>query len=176
MKNHKWRMKEQAAFLRKTGELLERGYPLAEAIRSLTYQMKSRQKEDIAQALLHLREGHPFHQILHKLGFNQTLVGYVYFAEEHGSLADAFREGSTMILKRQDDVEKLKKLLVYPTILIAVTLFLFSLWKKYCSPNISCCSASMNLKPNIFMRMVSFIGESFSILRHPSFTMFAPLT
>ncbi|MDF1507607.1 competence type IV pilus assembly protein ComGB [Robertmurraya sp. DFI.2.37] len=160
MKTHKWPMKDQAEFLRKTGELLERGYPLADAIHSLTYQMKNRQKEDVAQALLHLREGHPFHQILSNLGFNQTLVGYVYFAEEHGSLADAFREGSTMILKRQDDVEKLKKLLVYPTILIAVTLFLFFFVEKVLLPQYILLFSSMNLKPNIFMRVVSFIGEA----------------
>ncbi|WP_019154490.1 competence type IV pilus assembly protein ComGB [Robertmurraya massiliosenegalensis] len=164
MKTRKWTIKEQADFLKKTGELLARGYPLAEAIHSLTYQMRKGQQEEVAKALIDLREGHSFHLILQNLRFNKTLIGYVYFAEEHGSLADAFIEGSAMVTKRQGDLEKLKKLLVYPLILIVITLFLFGFVERVLLPQYTTLFHLMNLSPNIFMKMVALIGDIFPLL------------
>ncbi len=160
-KRRRWSVREQAEFLRKTGELLERGYPLAEAVHSLTYQMKKNRKEEINEALKVLKEGHPFHKILLDLQFNQTLVGFVYFAEQHGSLASAFQEGSRMMLKRDIDLQKLKKIIVYPIFLMMITLLLFIFVEKVLLPKYSNLFQSMKLNPNSFMKAVYLAGEIF---------------
>ena len=77
MKKRKWTIGEQAVFLKKAGELLARGYPLSDAIHSLTYQMKGKRKKEIYRSLEDLKEGYPFYKILDDLEFNKTLVGYV---------------------------------------------------------------------------------------------------
>ena len=161
MKARKWTIKEQADFLKKTGELLERGYPLADAVHSLTYQMKKNRKEEIIHALTDLKEGHPFHKVLLDLEFHQTLVGFVYFAEQHGSLATAFQEGSSMMLKRNLDLQKLKKLVVYPFFLILTTLFLFLFVERVLLPRFTALFQSMKLAPNAFIGFVSLTGKLF---------------
>ncbi|MDQ0156401.1 competence type IV pilus assembly protein ComGB [Robertmurraya andreesenii] len=163
MRSRKWKLKEQADFLKRTGDLLARGYPLAEAIHSVTYQMSETRKEEIRQSLDDLKEGYPLHKILFDLGFNQTLVGFVYFAEQHGSLADAFRDGSEMMLKREGDADKLKKIMIYPLLLMVMTLFLFVFVEKILLPQYTSLFQSMNLSPNVFMKIVYVTGEIFPL-------------
>lgn len=164
MKKRKWSLKEQADFLKKTGELLARGYPLSDAIQSLSYQMKKAHQEEIEQFLNDLKEGHPLHKILLDLRFHKTLVGFVYFAEQHGSLSDAFRDGSAMMLRRDSDTEKLKKLLIYPIVLIFMTFFLFLFVEEILLPQYTSLFQSMNLKPNVFMKVVYFSGDIFPLI------------
>lgn len=159
MRKHKWTIKEQADFLKKTGELLNRGYPLAEAIHSLTYQMKKSQKERIIQSLEYLKEGHPFYKILLEMNFNQTLIGFVYFAEQHGSVADAFEEGSKMMLKRGGDLQKLRKIVFYPIVLMIITIFLFIFVERILLPKYSSLFLSMDLSPNVFTKLVYIVGD-----------------
>ncbi len=159
MKSRKWTLAEQTAFLKKTGELLERGYPLSEAIHSMTFQMKKGRRGEIAGFIDDLREGYPFYKILERLGFNKILIGYVYYAERHGSLALAFREASAMMLKRHEDLQRLKKISFYPLFLMALTLFMFIFVEKFLLPGYATLYQTMNLTPNLFMKMIWFAGE-----------------
>ena len=159
MINRKWSLQEQCQFLKRTGELLTRGYPLSEAIESLLFQLPSKKKHEISQCLADLREGYPFYQILAKLRFNQHLIGYVYFAEQHGGFATAFQDGSEIMLKRDQDFEKLKKLFVYPLFLILITAVLFIFVERIILPRFSSLFVSMSLKPNFFTKVISAFGE-----------------
>ncbi len=60
MEKHKWTIQEQGLFLKNTGELLSRGYPLSEALESLVHQLPLKRKHEIRQCLSQLREGFPF--------------------------------------------------------------------------------------------------------------------
>ncbi len=159
MKQHKWTIQEQGYFLKKTGDLLSRGYPLAEALESLVHQLPSKRKQEIAQCLSELKEGYPFYQILSNMNFNKSLIGYVFFAEQHGGLASAFLEGSEMILKRGKDAEKLKKLISYPLFLMIITSFLFVFVENTLLPRFSSLFVSMKLQPNFFTKVVYLFGD-----------------
>lgn len=159
MKKHKWTIWEQGHFLKRTGDLLSRGYPLSEAIESLIFQLPSKRKQEISQCLSELKEGYPFYQILSNMDFNKSLIGYVFFAEQHGGLASAFQEGSEMILKRGKDLEKLKKLIAYPLFLTIVTGILFIFVENILLPRFSSLFVSMKLKPNFFTNVVYFFGD-----------------
>lgn len=159
MKKGKWSLQEQSHFLKRTGELLSRGYPLSEAIESILFQLPRDKKVEVSKCLSDLREGYPFYQILAKLHFNKHLIGYVYFAEQHGGLAQAFQDGSEMMLKRDKDFEKLKKLLVYPTLLIFITIILFFFVDYIILPRFSSLFSSMKLKPNFFMKAISVMSD-----------------
>ena len=63
------------------------------------------------ECLVTLKEGYPFYLILQKLKFDEHLIGYVFFAEQHGGMATAFIEGSHMVQKRAKDFSKLKNCL-----------------------------------------------------------------
>lgn len=160
MKKRKWTLQEQSHFLKRTGELLSRGYPLSEAIESLSFQLPHKKKAEVSQCLSDLKEGYPFYQILANLNFNQNLIGYVYFAEQHGGLANAFQDGSEMMLKRNSDFEKLKKILFYPVFLILITGILFVFVEKLILPRFSSLFISMKLKPNFFTQIIYVFGDT----------------
>lgn len=44
MNRSKWKVEEQALFLKRTGELLARGYPLSEAIESISFYLDGNKK------------------------------------------------------------------------------------------------------------------------------------
>ncbi|MBP2240867.1 competence protein ComGB [Cytobacillus eiseniae] len=159
MTAYKWSLQEQCHFLKRTGELLDRGYPLSEAVESLLFQLSKRKRDELSQCLADLKEGYPFHQVLAKLKFNQHLVGYVFFAEQHGGLADAFQSSSEMMLKRDLDFEKVKKLLAYPIFLILITAVLFVFVETSILPRFSSLFQSMQLQANFFTKVVSSFGE-----------------
>ena len=125
MSRNKWSVNEQATFLKRTGDLLLRGYPIAEAIESIALQLPANRKEELYGCLVELKQGSPFHVVVNNLGFHKDLVGYIYFAEQHGSFAEALLEGSELALLKDKDLQKLLKLLQYPLLLMFITGFLF---------------------------------------------------
>lgn len=164
MRRRNWTIEEQASFLKKTGELLERGYPLSDAIHSMTYQMKKARRQEVLSFLADLKEGVPFYQILGRMGFHKTLIGYVYYAGHHGSLATAFQDGSSMMLKRNEDLERLKKIALYPLFLVAMTMVLFVFVERFLLPGYSSLYRTMDITPNFFMKLIYFAGDLFPFL------------
>lgn len=156
--NHKWTVQEQANFLRLISELLARGYSLEEAITSLKYQFNEKQGEDLNFCIENLREGHLFSEILKMLKFNSDLIGYVFFAEQHGNFVQALQDGSGVILKRRNDLERLLKLLYYPLILIMFTVMLFAIVDKVLLPKFIALFQTLNIEENFFTKLLLIIG------------------
>ncbi|WP_338470239.1 competence type IV pilus assembly protein ComGB [Niallia sp. XMNu-256] len=163
MKN-KWSLLEQASFLKMTGELLVRGYPLSDALESLIIHLPKQRRGQIKEGLILLKEGYPFYSILQKLHFDKHLTGYVFFAEKHGGLATAFIEGSKMIESKVKDLTKLKKLFSYPLFLIGTTIILFTFVQKYLLPRFSLLFSTMNLEVNVFTRMINNLDHAVPLL------------
>jgi competence protein ComGB len=164
MRHHKWTMDEQAIFLKMTGELLSRGYPLADALESTIYHLPRRRKEEIRDGLLDLKEGFPFYTILSKLDFNEYLIGYVFFAEQHGGLATSFIDGSDMLRKQADDLKRLKTMLVYPCFLLITTLILLVFVKEFLIPRFSSLFKSMNVETNFFIHVINLSTQFFPLI------------
>lgn len=149
----KWSVEEQANFLRLIGELLDRGYPLSEAIESLKIQ-KAKRNEDLQLFLQYLKEGYSFSNILSKLHFNENLIGYVFFAEKHGGIALALKDSSSVTLKRKRDMDKLLKLLSYPFLLFIITTLLFTVIERLLLPQFTTLFQSMQLESNLFTKVI----------------------
>ncbi|XJZ26202.1 competence type IV pilus assembly protein ComGB [Bacillota bacterium Lsc_1132] len=163
MRRTKWPISEQAQFLRRIGELLKRGYPIAEAIESLSFQLPQTRKNQLSQFLDGLKKGLSFHDVLADLDFHDELIGYVYFAEQHGSFAEALLEGSELVLKKEKDKRRLLNLLQYPMLLIFITGFLFIFVEKSLLPRFTTLFNSMNLEENFFTKIVYGFGKNFPI-------------
>lgn len=164
MKRHKWSLGEQASFLKMAGELLSRGYPLAEALESMMYHLPKNRRIEMKECLDDLKAGYPLYLILQKLAFDEHSIGYVFFAEQHGGLAIAFLEGSKMLQKRAKDFAKLKKLFSYPFFLVLTTILLFIFVQKYLLPRFSTLFSSMNVEENFFTTVLYFFGGALPYL------------
>lgn len=154
-------MNEQASFLKRMGELLARGYPISEAIESISLHMPINRKEELNGCIIDLKKGLPFHDVLDNLGFHKDLIGYVYFAEQHGSFAEALRDGSGLALLKDKDLRKLLKLLQYPLVLIFMTGFLFFFVKNALLPRFTTLFTSMGLKENFFTKVIYLMDQYF---------------
>ncbi|MBY0096391.1 competence type IV pilus assembly protein ComGB [Mesobacillus maritimus] len=157
-KKIKWPVQEQAHFLKHVGDLLSRGYPIAEAIDSISLYLDNKKKREIRECLASLKEGYPFFRVLSDLNFNKDLVSYVYFAEQHGGLANAIVEGSTMVLKRDADYKRLKGLLSYPIFLVFLTVFLFYFVDNALLPRFLVLYQNMEVEATFFSRVISAFG------------------
>ncbi len=169
----KWPVAEQARFLKRTGELLSRGYSLAEAIESMTFYLEKKRKAEVRKSLEKLREGFPLYLILAELNFKRDLVSYVYFAEQHGGLARTLTEGSDMVIKRDADYQRLKRLAAYPLLLLMLTFSLFFFVNRILLPKFNSLFLDMNLAPNIFMKT---IGATASFLPNLLYILLSLLT
>ncbi|WP_335523118.1 competence type IV pilus assembly protein ComGB [Neobacillus drentensis] len=164
MKPRKWSVNEQANFLKRTGELLARGYPIAEAIESIALQLPTKRKEELYGCLVDFKKGLPFHDVLNNLGFHKDLIGYVYFAEQHGSFADALLEGSDLALLKDKDLRKLLKLLQYPMLLMFITGFLFIFIENTLLPRFTTLFSSLGLEANFFTKVIYAFDQFFPIV------------
>lgn len=176
MKPNKWLLPEQSNLLKYVGELLERGYSLSEAMESVSFQMVEAKKSQLHDCIKLLKEGFTFSFVLQKLGFHQTLVSYVYFAEQHGGQAHAFIEASNYMMKQQKDKKELIKVLTYPIILIFSTILLFVFVDHYLLPRFVSLFETMGLPSNVFTTVIIFIGSTFPIISSLIFASFSILT
>ncbi|WP_059171123.1 competence type IV pilus assembly protein ComGB [Bacillus sp. FJAT-27445] len=164
MRKRSWPLKEQAEFLKKAGELLQRGYHISEAIESISCQLPETRKLDLTDCLNSLKNGIPFHAALEKMGFNKELTGYVFFAEKHGNFAEAALEGSKALLTRDRDTRKLMKLMYYPLLLFLFTSILLIFVQKSLLPRFSLLFDSMGLKANLFTIIISSFAEALPVI------------
>ncbi len=154
MTKSRWKLKEQAIFLTKLGELLENGYSLSDAIRFLKFQEPKKKQDDFQHALKDFKNGHSLHYVLTKMKFHPQLVSYIYYGEQYGELSRALKEGGQYWSKRTDDVEKMKKLLIYPIFLIFFVGNVFIMLQSVLLPKFETLFTTMSIERNVFLTFV----------------------
>ncbi|MBM7693287.1 competence protein ComGB [Peribacillus deserti] len=155
MKISKWPVKEQAGFLIELGELLELGYSLSHALTFVQLNKNSKKAKDLDYALKLLKEGSPFYSVLEALHFQRNMTSYVYFSEQHGMLSKSLKEAGGFWLKRSIEVEKMKKLVLYPLFLLLFVLLVFYGFENLLLPKFETLFASMNPSGNTYLKIIS---------------------
>lgn len=158
MKKNKWKVKDQAQFLMKLGELLENGYSLSDAIRFLKFQASTKRQADFQDVLEDLKKGYPLHYVLMQIKFHPQLVTYIYYGEQYGDLSVALKEAGRYWSKRTEDMEKIKKLLVYPLFLIFFVGMVFMILQSVLLPKFETLFSSMSVEQNVFLTFILSIS------------------
>lgn len=160
MRNRRvWKRKEQALFLLRLGELLESGYHLSEALRFLQSQESIRRRDSIDEALQLLKSGQSLHEVMETIGFHPQLLQYIHYAEFYGDLSHALQEGGRFWQKRNEDREKLMKILVYPFVLLLLILFISVMLQGILLPKFEALYENMAIAPSFFMTFVLFMSS-----------------
>jgi competence protein ComGB len=155
----KWSLLDQGNFLKKMGELLDRGYSYSEAVESLLYQMSPKRHKELKICLEELKAGQPLYVVLENLKFQKDLIGYIYFADKHGGMLEAISEGSKMTLNKNTNLQKFKKAIFYPMFLFFITNILFIFVEKTLLPQYFSLYESMGLEVNFFTKVVATFGS-----------------
>jgi competence protein ComGB len=154
----RWSLLEQGDFLKKMGELLERGYSYSDAVESLLYQLPLKRHLELRVCLEELKAGQPLHKVLETLKFQKDLVGYIYFADKHGGMLEAISEGSKLTLNKNVTLQKLKKAIFYPVFLFFMTNIIFLFVERTLLPQYFSLYDSMGLEVNVFTKVVATFG------------------
>lgn len=145
-----WKMKDQASFLNRLNDLCEKGYTLKDGLLFLQLNETGYKKEDLSLCIQRLAKGDSLRAALAELQFHRDVLGYLYFAEQHGDLQFALKESSNMLKKKMIQVEKLMKLLRYPIFLIFTIIIILFIVNTVIMPQFEKLYEAMNVEPSFF--------------------------
>ena len=125
------------ALLLKTADLMKEGYQLAESlIMLLPYYTRYADKwqENIQRSI---GDGHGATEIFKRLKVEDEFLIPIYFAEQHGDLADTLSLISEQMKYKKDMKMRFKKILTYPLFMFLILIAFFVAFRIYFLPNIS---------------------------------------
>ncbi|WP_456278301.1 competence type IV pilus assembly protein ComGB [Bacillus sp. AK128] len=153
-----WTRNEQVKLLKQLSLLLERGYPLLEALPILMIHLPLNKQTRLNERIQEMKDGISFHDALVKLSFHRDVLGYLFFAEKHGDLSFALKEASQLLEVKVSYYNRLIKILQYPLILIGITLTLIFMINHFLLPQFSHVFETMSIQNNLFLFFVMMIS------------------
>jgi competence protein ComGB len=132
-----WSLQEQSTFFIQLGKLLSKGYSLAQAIEFLQIQQPVAKQRDVDDCIHALRGGMPIHAAFARMKFHHHLLGYLFFAEQHGQLAQGFIEAGEIGHMRARYVEQVRRIMRYPLFLFGFCVVMFLIFQQVLAPQFS---------------------------------------
>ena len=129
--NKMWVAKEQVQFCKRLGELLQSGYHIQEGLQFFQMTDFLSKKKLWGEAISDLKNGKNLFAILRDWKFDSGLIIFVMIAEKHGDIGEALIKGSQFINQIYSHKDKIKKMAVYPFVLMVIScglLFLTCVW------------------------------------------------
>ncbi|MFD3447744.1 competence type IV pilus assembly protein ComGB [Microbacteriaceae bacterium 4G12] len=145
-KTTKWTMQEQSMLLRRLSDLLDKGYSLWHALEFLQFHLRTKQKEQLQHAVEQLKAGRSLHSVFWSLQFHTDILGYLFYAEQHGDLAFALREGSILLERKYKHQQAMQKALRYPLFLCVFLMGIVFVFNMVLFPQFSSLYQSLQTK------------------------------
>ncbi|MBP0724496.1 type II secretion system F family protein [Bacillus sp. RG28] len=150
MTNKKWSLSEQATFLQSLGQLLEKGYPLIQGLEFASIHLSKHSRTLLNNKISLLKEGKPFIEMIKSLKFHQDVTLYMYYAEKHGDLSFALKEGSIILKKKLEHRQHVQKILAYPICLLLFLGCILYFFKQFIIPQYEILFTSFQTSQNAF--------------------------
>lgn len=158
-RNKNWTIREQALYLSRIGNLLDQGYSFEQASQFLQFQLPEKHSKDISAIIESCKQGETLYTAFSQVGFHKDILGYIYFAEQHGDISFALREGSAMLQRKLKHLEKGKKLIRYPLALLLFVGFMFTMIEKILLPQFESLFTSMSYKQTLISTILLRLPE-----------------
>lgn len=113
----KWSNKTQALFLTQVGELLEEGFTLQETL-EFAKLLIPKQEQVIDKMMKQLLKGERFDEVLHLVGYSDSICSQIYLSMSTGSFALSCLTIGQYLTQKDLQLKKLRQVLMYPCILI----------------------------------------------------------
>jgi competence protein ComGB len=148
----------QGTFFVRLGEMLQRGFTMVE---SIDFLLLSIDQPPLNKALRvgfeRLKNGDRLHDVLKEVGCHPTVCTLIYFAEQHGKMADVLKEAGQWLLKRNEEQQKLKRLLQYPILLCMFVGLLFVILRWFLYPQLEYLHGSFSYSTSSLNSFLSFL-------------------
>ncbi len=133
-KAKRWRAKEQAAFFRFLGDMLSSGFSMQQCLKCLGM-MAEKGKDDIRLVESKLAEGSALSEAL-KDKIDVSAYFQLAIAEKHGDVEKSIRQLGACLERRVEQQDRLRGVLLYPTILFGFLAAVFACMKLFLMPEL----------------------------------------
>lgn len=139
--------KNSADFIKRLGEMLEKGFTIGDAVDFLMLNVPGVSKKQAAAIQNNLQNGTPLHEILPILQVPSIICLQVFFAERHGNVQETLIHAGTQWEKAEQSKQELIRLLQYPVFLLGLLVILLAVLNTFVLPQFRDLHASMGYEP-----------------------------
>lgn len=152
----KCRIKDPAQLLKKMSVLLEEGYTFSDSLfMLLPHHLKD--DSDIEKEIKEeLRNGSSMTEVLELLNYPKIYLMTILVAEEYGKTVQALQTVAMQMEKKENNRQRLIKLMTYPIILFLFLILLFLAFRTYFLPNMSFMMNTQTTEKQIDLKLSAF--------------------
>ncbi|KPD01108.1 type IV pilin biogenesis protein [Geobacillus sp. BCO2] len=144
MKRKMWPLAEQALFFTRLGRLLERGYPLGQALEFLAIQAPTHRRLEIERCLQQLRAGLPLFAAVEALSVDRMAVNLLFFCRTDGDLPRGMAETGEALAQKARFHEQLRRFSRYPLFLLSLLIIMLVLMEWWLLPQFERAAAAFS--------------------------------
>ncbi len=144
---------ESIRFIKRLGDLLQKGYHMENALSFLQVYSSDYLKNQIELIRVQLRDGATLCASLDCLNLPNEIRSYVYFYEEQGELAEGLVLAASLAQKRLATKKQFQKLLRYPLFLLWGTVVVLIVLNHFIVPHFQALFVTMQQSPPLLTKM-----------------------
>ncbi|MBB6284642.1 competence type IV pilus assembly protein ComGB [Geobacillus subterraneus] len=160
MRKKTWPLAEQALFFVRLGRLLERGYPLGQALEFLAIQAPMKRRLELERCLRQLRAGLPVFAAIEALPVDRLAVSLLFFAERHGDLPRGMAEAGAALAQKAHFGEQLRRFGRYPLFLFVLLIVMLLLMERWLLPQFERTAAALSPGNEQTSLLIAFIADA----------------
>ncbi|KGA97295.1 hypothetical protein AJ85_14075 [Alkalihalobacillus alcalophilus ATCC 27647 = CGMCC 1.3604] len=123
--------------LARIAQLLEQGYPLTIALSFIKLHASIEHQQLYAKVEEDLKAGVSVSEAFEVFALPNDVLSFIYFYEQQGDLAKAFKQASDLYRKKEKTKKELSKILRYPLVLIWITVLMSLMLQQFIAPHLT---------------------------------------
>ncbi|MCA1058138.1 type II secretion system F family protein [Rossellomorea aquimaris] len=156
---------EQGKFLKRLGDLLQKGYTFTEAIDFLLLPKEKKIIKLKKRLVGSLHKGESISSVMNKyLNIPDHVSAQIFFAEHHGQMGHTLSEAGSYLIKRRKNQQQLQKVFQYPLMLIFFSVMMMVLLRKVLFPRFQSLYSSMGYEPSAKLTYLLHFIENFPVI------------
>lgn len=150
---------DQGKFLKRLGDLLQKGYSFSEAIDFLLLPKEKNTLKLKKRMIGSLQKGESVSSVINKqLNIPSHVSAQIYFAEHHGQMGHTLSEAGNYLIKRRENQQKIRQVIQYPFMLIIISILMMVLLRKVLFPRFQSLYTSIGYEPSAnLLHLLHFI-------------------
>ncbi|WP_173106756.1 competence type IV pilus assembly protein ComGB [Bacillus sp. KH172YL63] len=156
---------DQGKFLKRLGDLIQKGYTFSEAIDFLLLPKEKNTTKLKKRMIASLQKGESISSVIHKqLKIPSHVSAQIFFAEHHGQMGQTLSEAGAYLIKKRKNQQKVQQVIQYPLMLIIISIMMMVMLRKVLFPRFQSLYASLGYTPSTKLTYLLHFIENFPMM------------
>ncbi|TMU85473.1 type II secretion system F family protein [Bacillus sp. BHET2] len=156
---------DQGKFLKRLGDLIQKGYTFSEAIDFLLLPNEKSTMKLKKRMVASLQKGESISSVIHKqLNIPSHISAQIFFAEHHGQMGHTLSEAGNYLIKRRKNHQKIQQVIQYPFMLIIISIMMMVMLRKVLFPRFQSLYSSLGYEPSAKLTYLLKFIENFPMM------------